>query len=220
MSSSELLPLPWLVEASIYNVKIGNDTVITTVTDREAIVNSSISELKSELKSTPNPFVGIDVVNNGDLLLCHVKNRCLIIQFKRILDNQTDIPQPLKEFLYDPTITFIGPRYISQKSAFSYYTSEGIIQKLELSRIVDVSYLAGKLLKKPKLLSSPLEELMGEVDVDIKRPVICGGLMRPNWQSSSILSEDEVKFAMYEVHSCYQTASKLTDVISASVSGQ
>ncbi|XP_059295384.1 uncharacterized protein LOC132048705 [Lycium ferocissimum] len=225
MSSSELLPLPWLIEASTYNVKIGNDTVITTVADRETIVNSSISELKSELKSTPNPFVGIDVVNNGDLLLFHVKKRCLIIQFKRmvVLDNQTDIPQSLKEFLNDRTITFIGPRNISQKSTLSYDTARvlydingaSIHRKLELGRIVDVGYLAGKLLKKPKLLSSTLEEVMAEANVDIKKPVISEGSIRPNWQSSSVLSEEEVKLAMYEVHSCYQIASKLNDATSA-----
>ncbi|XP_060176425.1 uncharacterized protein LOC132606809 isoform X2 [Lycium barbarum] len=225
-SNPELLPLPWLIEASTYNVKIGNDTVITTVADRETIVNSSISELKSELKSTPNPFVGTDVVNNGDLLLFRVKNRCLIIQFKRmvVLDNQTGTPQSLKEFLNDQTITFIGPRNISQKSTFSYsipvsvsYGISGVpsYRKLELSRIVAVGYLAGKLLKKPKLLSSTLEEVMAEADVDIKKPVISKGSIRPNWQSSSVLSEEEVKLAMYEVHSCYQIASKLTDATSA-----
>ncbi|XP_060176426.1 uncharacterized protein LOC132606812 isoform X1 [Lycium barbarum] len=221
MSSSELLPLPWLVEASIYNVKIGNDTVITTVTDREAIVNSSISELNSELKSTPNPFVGIDVINNGDLLLFHVKKRCLIIQFKRmvVLDYQTEVPQSIKEFLKDHTITFIGPRNISQNSTPSYISGSSS-EKIELNRIVDVRYLAGKLLKKPKLLSSTLEELMGEVNVDIKKPVISEGSIRPNWQSSSVLSEEEVKLAMYGVHSCYKIASKLTDAISASVRGQ
>ncbi|XP_060174485.1 uncharacterized protein LOC132605314 [Lycium barbarum] len=221
MSSSELLPLPWLIEASTYNVKIGNDTVITTVADRETIVNSSISELKSELKSTPNSFVGIDVVNNGDLLMFHVKKRCLIIQFKRmlVLDNQTDISQSLQEFLCDRTITFIGPRNISQKSTPSYISgSSG--RKIEFTRIVDVGYLAGKLLKKPKLLSSTLEEVMAEADVDIKKPVISEDSIRPNWQSSSVLSEEEVKLAMYEVHSCYQIASKLIDATSASVSMQ
>ncbi|XP_060176433.1 uncharacterized protein LOC132606813 isoform X2 [Lycium barbarum] len=221
MSSSDLLPLPWLVEASIYTVKIGNDTVITTVADHAVIFYSSISELKSELKSTLNPFVGVDVVNNGDLLLFHVKNRCIIIQFKRLVlsDNKNDIPHSLKEFLYDRTITFIGPRNIIQKSTLSYQQSGLCGEKLELNRIVDVGYLAAKLLKKPKLLSSTLEELMGEVDVDIKKPVISEGSIRPNWQSSSVLSEEEVKFAMYEVHSCYQIASKLADAISASVIG-
>jgi len=148
-------------------VKIGEETVITTVTDREAIVISSISALKSELK-TPDPFVGIDNVNNGDLLLFHVKNRCLIIQFNRMmkLDNLTDIPLSLKEFLWDKSITFIGPRNISQNSTESYISgSRG--QKLVLNRIVDVGYLSGKLCKKPDLLSSTLEELMGRVGIDI-----------------------------------------------------
>ncbi|KAG5582401.1 hypothetical protein H5410_053028 [Solanum commersonii] len=44
---SEQLPLARLIQASSYNMKIGDETVITTVTDRLAIVNSSISELKS-----------------------------------------------------------------------------------------------------------------------------------------------------------------------------
>ncbi|XP_060176423.1 uncharacterized protein LOC132606807 [Lycium barbarum] len=221
MSLSELLPRPWLIEASTFNVKIGNDTVITTVADRETIVNSSISELKRELKRTPNPFVGIDVVNNGDLLLFRVKNRCLIIQFKRmvVLDKLSDSPQSLKELLNDRTITFIGPRNISQKSTFSYDTGSvfrgaPIHMKLKLSRIVDVGYLASKLLKKPKLLTSTLEEVMAEANVDIKKPVISEESIRPNWESSSVLSEEEVKLAMYEVHSCYQIASKLTDATS------
>ncbi|KAH0677131.1 hypothetical protein KY285_024932 [Solanum tuberosum] len=114
--SSECLPLSWLVQASTYNVKIGEETVITTVTDREAIVISSISALKSELK-TPDPFVGID-----------------------------------NEFLWDKSITFIGPRNISQNSTESYISS------------------------------STLEELLGEVVVDIKKPIINEGSMRPNWQ--------------------------------------
>ncbi|XP_055808145.1 uncharacterized protein LOC129876682 [Solanum dulcamara] len=217
---SELLPISWLIQASIYNVKIGKEIVITTVTDREAIMNSSISELKSVLKSTPDPFVGIDVVNNGDLLLFHVKKRCLIIQFNRmmVLDNLIDIPHSLKEFLKDRSITFIGPGNIRQNSTVSYISgSSG--EKLEFNRVVYVGYLTGKLCKKPNLLSCTLEELMGEVGIDIKKPVISEGSIRPNWQSSSILSEEEVKLAMYQVHSCYQIASKLiTDATSATAS--
>uniref|UniRef100_M1BNE4 3'-5' exonuclease domain-containing protein n=1 Tax=Solanum tuberosum TaxID=4113 RepID=M1BNE4_SOLTU len=218
MSLSERLPRSWLVQASTYNVKIGEETVITTVTDREAIVISSISALKSELK-TPDPFVGIDNVNNGDLLLFHVKNRCLIIQFNRMmkLDNLTDIPLSLKEFLRDKSITFIGPRNISQNSTESYISVSNS-DKLVLNRVVHVGYLTGKLCKKPNLQSSTLEELLGEVVVDIKKPIINEGSMRPNWQSSSILSEEEVKLAVYEVYSCYQIASKLiTDATSATV---
>lgn len=213
---SERLPLSWLVQASTYNVKIGEETVITTVTDREAMAISSILALRSELK-TPDPFVGIDVVNNGDLLLFHVKNRCLIIQFNRmmLLDDLTVIPSPLNELLGDKSITFIGPRHLCQNSTESYISgSRG--QKLVLNRIVDVGYLSGKLCKKPDLLSSTLEELLGRVGIDIKKPVISEGSMRPDWQSSSVLSEEEVKYAMYEVHSCYQIASKLiTDATSA-----
>ncbi|KAJ8533763.1 hypothetical protein K7X08_007087 [Anisodus acutangulus] len=85
------------------------------------------------------------------------------------------------------------------------------VKKFELERIVDVGYLAGKLRKKPKLLSCTLEELMGEVGLDIKKPVTTQGSMRSNWQFSSVLSEEEVKFAMYEVHTCYHIASKLID---------
>ncbi|TMW86901.1 hypothetical protein EJD97_020718 [Solanum chilense] len=220
---SELLPLSWLVQASTYKVKIGEETVITTVTDREAIAISSISALKSRLK-TPDPFVGIDVVNNGDLLLFHVKTRCLIIQFNRmmLLDNLTDIPAPLKEFLRDEDITFIGPRNISQNCTELYISGTGsssekiISQKIILSRIVDVGYLTGKLCKKPDLLSSTLEELLGRVGIDIKKPLISEGSMRSDWQSSSVLSEDEVKYAMYQVHACYQIASKLITDATAS----
>ncbi|TMW86903.1 hypothetical protein EJD97_020720 [Solanum chilense] len=207
---SEKLPLPWLIQASSYNMKIGDETVITTVTDRLAIVNSNIAELKSVLKSSPNPFVGIDVLNNGDLLLFHVKKRCLIIQFKRmlVLDNLTDLPNSVQNLLADSSITFIGPRNITQKSTLSYVSGwQG--RKFEISRIVDVGYLSGKLCKKPNLMSSTLEELLGEVGLDIKKPVISEGSMRPNWKSSSILSEEEVKLAMYEVHSCFQIATKL-----------
>ncbi|WMV51900.1 hypothetical protein MTR67_045285 [Solanum verrucosum] len=217
MSLSERLPLSWLVQASTYNVKIGEETVITTVTDREAIAISSISALKSELR-TLDPFVGIDVVNNGDLLLFHVKKRCLIIQFNRMmkLDNLTDIPPSLQEFLCDETITFIGPKNISPNSIESSYIVGSSGQRLKFTRVVDVGYLTGKLCKKPDLLSSTLEELMGRVGIDIKKPIISERSMRPDWQSSSVLSEEEVKLAMYKVHSCYQIATKLiTDATSA-----
>ncbi|KAL3356811.1 hypothetical protein AABB24_017459 [Solanum stoloniferum] len=213
---SERLPLSWLVQASTFNVKIGEETVITTVTDREAMAISSISALKSELK-TPDPFVGIDVVNNGDLLLFHVKNRCLIIQFNRmmLLDYLTDIPSSLQEFLLDKSITFIGPRNMSQMSIGSSISGRSS-EKIVFNRIVDVGYLSGKLCRKPDLLSSTLEELLGRVGIDIKKPVISEGSMRPDWQSSSVLSEEEVKYVMYEVHSCYQIANKLiTDATSA-----
>lgn len=215
---SELLPLSWLVQASAYKVKIGEETVITTVTDREAIAISSISALRSELE-TPDPFVGIDVVNNGDLLLFHVKNRCLIIQFNRmmLLDDLTDIPVPLKEFLRDKSITFIGPRNISQNCTESYISGTGSSSdKIVLNRVVDVGYLTGKLCKKPDLLSSTLEELLGRVGIDMKKPLISEGSMRPDWHSSSVLSEDEVKYAMYQVHACYQIASKLITDATAS----
>ncbi|KAH0677130.1 hypothetical protein KY285_024931 [Solanum tuberosum] len=183
-------------------MKIGEETVITIVTDRLAIVNSSISKLKSVLKSTPNPFVRIDAVNNGDLLLFYVKQRCLIIQFKGMLDS---------------SITFIGPRNITQKYTLSN-VSGGRGWKIKIRRIVDVGYLTGKLCKKPNLLSSTLEELLDEVGVEIKKSLISEGSIRPNWQSSSILSEEEVKLAMYEVHSCYQIASKIiTDATSATM---
>ncbi|KAK4345515.1 hypothetical protein RND71_035691 [Anisodus tanguticus] len=122
MSSSKLLPLSWLVNASSYNVKFCENTIITTVV-----------------------------------------------------------------------------------------TVKKSVKKFELKRIVDVGYLAGKLRKNPKLLNCTLEELMGEVGLDIKKPVTTQGSMRPNWQFSSVLSEEEVKLAMYEVHTCYHIASKLID---------
>ncbi|TMW86902.1 hypothetical protein EJD97_020719 [Solanum chilense] len=216
---SELLPLSWLVQASTYKVKIGEETVITTVTDREAIAISSISALRSELK-TPDPFVVIDVVSNGDLLLFHVKNRCLIIQFNRmmLLDDLTNVPAPLKEFLRDKSITFIGPRHLSQnctESSYMYGTGSRR-ERIVFNRVVDVGYLTGKLCKKPDLLCSTLEELLGRVGIDMKKPLISEGSMRSDWQSSSVLSEDEVKYAMYQVHACYQIANKLITDATAS----
>ncbi|KAK4379503.1 hypothetical protein RND71_001365 [Anisodus tanguticus] len=94
---------------------------------------------------------------------------------------------------------------------------------LRIRTAVDVGYLAAQILKKPKLLTSTLEELKLEVDVEIMRPTIANGSLRHKWESSVVLSEEEVKVAMYEVYSCYQIATKMaTEVIQvgASTTGQ
>ncbi|PHU20041.1 hypothetical protein BC332_11192 [Capsicum chinense] len=72
---------------------------------------------------------------------------------------------------------------------------------------LEASFLTAKLCQKPNLLSSRLEELIGEVDIDVKKPVTSKGSI-PNWQSSSVLSEEEVNLVMYHIYSCYQIASK------------
>ncbi|KAH0766118.1 hypothetical protein KY285_001989 [Solanum tuberosum] len=140
---SERLPLPWLLQMSIYNVKIGGENVITRVADRETTMSHGISELRHDMKADPNPIVGIDVVNS----------------------------------------------------------------------VVDVGYLAAQIRKKPRLLTSTLEELMLEVDVEIMRPIIGNSSLRHKWESSAVLSEEEVKVAMYEVYSCYQIATKVIEVM-------
>ncbi|XP_016513704.1 uncharacterized protein LOC107830599 [Nicotiana tabacum] len=128
------------------------------------------------------------------------------------LDDLTAIPDSLMQFLSDKSITFVGPKNISHKSTLYVSESRSKI-KLECNRIVDICYLGAKILMKPKLLTGTLEDLMVEAGLDhIKRPIINNGEMRANWQSSSVLSEEEVKYAMYEVYSCYQLASKLCDV--------
>ncbi|KAJ8573432.1 hypothetical protein K7X08_009943 [Anisodus acutangulus] len=119
-----------------------------------------ITELRHELKSDPNPIVGIDVVNSGDLLLFYVK--------RRLINNKS-------------------------------FTWSGVYQKFDFKIVVDVGYLAAQILKKPKLLTSTLEELMLKVDVEIMRPIIANGSLRRKWESSVVLSEEEVKVAMYEV---------------------
>lgn len=161
----------------------------------------------------PNPAAGIDIINGGDLLLLCVKKQCLIIQFRRMmtLDDLTEIPDSLMQFLNDKSITLVGPKNISHKSTLYVSESRSKI-KLECNRIVDICYLGAKILMKPKLLTGTLEDLMVEAGLDhIKRPIINNGEMRTNWQSSSVLSEEEVKYAMYEVYSCYLIASKLYD---------
>ncbi|WMV11083.1 hypothetical protein MTR67_004468 [Solanum verrucosum] len=157
-------------------------------------MSHGISELRHDMKADPNPIVGIDVVNSGDLLLFYVKKRCLIIQYNRILDKN---------------ITFVGPRHINNKS----FTWSGVYQKFDFKTVVDVGYLAAQIRKKPRLLTSTLEELMLEVDVEIMRPIIGNGSLRHKWESSAVLSEEEVKVAMYEVYSCYQIATKVIDVM-------
>ncbi|KAF3634339.1 hypothetical protein T459_03164 [Capsicum annuum] len=208
---SERLPLPWLLQMSIYNVKIGGENVIVRVADREATMSHGISELRQDFKSDPNPIVGIDVVNSGDLLLFYVKKRCLIIQYNRILalNDKYQVPSFLASFLQDKNITFVGPRHINNKS----FTWSSVYQKFDFKTVVDVGYLAAQIRKKPRLLTCTLEELMLEVDVEIMRPIIANGSLRHKWESSAVLSEEEVKVAMYEVYSCYQIASKVIEVM-------
>uniref|UniRef100_A0A3Q7EK48 3'-5' exonuclease domain-containing protein n=1 Tax=Solanum lycopersicum TaxID=4081 RepID=A0A3Q7EK48_SOLLC len=212
---SERLPLPWLLQMSIYNVKIGGENVITRVADREATMSHGISELRHDMKADPNPIVGIDVVNSGDLLLFYVKKRCLIIQYNRILalNDKYQVPSFLASFLQDKNITFVGPRHINNKS----FTWSGVYQKFDFKTVVDVGYLAAQICKKPRLLSSTLEELMLEVDVEIMRPIIGNGSLRHKWESSAVLSEEEVKVAIYEVYSCYQIATKVIEVMQTGV---
>lgn len=87
---------------------------------------------------------------------------------------------------------------------------------------MEVGYLVAQIRKKPELLKSKLEELMAEVGLAVVRPVgdvmcmspfIVNGSMRQNWSSSEVLSDEEVKVAIYDVYSCYRIASKVTDGI-------
>ncbi|OIS97553.1 PREDICTED: uncharacterized protein LOC109233831 [Nicotiana attenuata] len=186
-----MISVSLLSKMSIYDVNIGGDTVITRVADRIAIVNLGISELKAELNSSDS-IVGIDSINDlannntkfgGDLLLLYVKKRCLIIQYSRLLslEKVRGIPDSLLQFLQDPNIAFVGPRNINTKWLFNSINPGGFNWKFEFRTVVDIGYLAAKVLKKPKLLTSTLEEVEVEAGVDIKKPITSNGAMRENW---------------------------------------
>ena len=136
------------------------------------------------------------------LLLC-VGTNCLIIQ----LLNLPILPVTLVQFLSDENICFLGTgmKNIVRDLNSRHSTSCGSV---ECKTGVEIGYLAAKIMRKPDIENNGLEELAGEVGMDIKQP---SGKC-PDW-NAELFSDEEIKYAMHNAYTSYVIGNKLYGMV-------
>ncbi|MED6201196.1 hypothetical protein PIB30_092503, partial [Stylosanthes scabra] len=101
-------------ETSKYTIKFGSETIETTVTDKAAIVDQWIQDIKVPHPPNSSVIIGLDVERSSStssigrkkpatLHLC-IDDKCLILQLIYI----DSLPLSLKNFLKNPNYFFVG----------------------------------------------------------------------------------------------------------------
>ncbi|XP_075657220.1 uncharacterized protein LOC142627283 [Castanea sativa] len=210
------IPLSLLSKMSIYDVEIGGANVKVSVVDNPAMVDAKINELRSSLQTSERQVVGLDVKfvktygilqNKGKILLLCAGSQCLMIQ----LPDSVCKSDTLGQFLSDETICFLGTgmsKIDSELDSLYYYPPlSSDIRRISFS-VVELGFLAAKILKKPNVENHGLAELAGEVGMDIKEPISeC-----PDW-NAKVFTNEEIKYAVHNAYTSNVIGNKLCDML-------
>ncbi|CAI9105367.1 OLC1v1004275C1 [Oldenlandia corymbosa var. corymbosa] len=209
----------------VYDTEINGVKVKATLAKQDEIVEKELSELKKSLMHTDFPVVGVDFKFSRrstfgrdfdgsapdrtewlpSLLVLYVKGRCLIIQLDHLF------PLSLARFLNDESICFVGIKIdYHLKSLKEHHRSLCISSKAgDLTRYgADIQELAACVLKNRSLLYCPeLSDLARRIGFEIQG-IDESTASPPDW-GAIVFTEEEIKYAIQDAHSCYCIGKKL-----------
>ncbi|KAI3926013.1 hypothetical protein MKW98_028149 [Papaver atlanticum] len=186
-----------------YKVFYYTDTIFTTVTHTETVVDEWIADLYKDYESTKNHVVGLDVewrrLRSDDtgtrnkvavLQLC-LDKRCLIFQFKWC----PQVPKSLKDFLGNDKFIFVGSGVDSE--AYKLMVDHGLM----VARTEELGSSAAYKLSDSYLHRAGLMKLVSEVlqqDLPKRRhPQLS------NWERD-FLSDEQIEYACLDAAVSYK----------------
>lgn len=224
-----MLPFYLLSKTGIYDVDTNGVSVKTRVADQAALVDTGIDELKTELLNMKPPVVGLDVKEckgKAQLFILQTGRRCLIIQLSYLYI--LDTVQSISGFLKDQSICFVGVSMGQKICSIQRINMLGFERTYFLNKILlEMGDLAARILKKPNLSKSSLQEIASEVGIlDDVKPALqvasasasasssasASTALSPDW-SAKFFSPEEVKCAIQEANVTYKVARKLVSMI-------
>ncbi|XP_028765123.1 Werner Syndrome-like exonuclease [Neltuma alba] len=201
--SSSISHIP--AATSKYSVKYGGKAIETTVTDKAAVADEWVQEIRNKYSGNAKVVVGLDVewkptdainVKPATLQLC-INDKCLILQ----LLHMEEFPTSLKRFFMDSKFTFVGVEIekdiskITEKYGLEFRNREDI-RELAMSR--NKYGITGD--------KTSLKDLaMVVCNIHLKKPV---NVQASDWEAST-LSSEQVEYACMDSYASYCVGHKL-----------
>lgn len=186
----------FLSKIGVYKIQTQGVTIDVKLVENEAVVAEGLSELKSHIGTT----TAVGLVLEGQILQLCVGTRCLLVRL-----SYTDVPKCLGDFLADKETCFVGFGMNSTRSDLNASLSLSIYYGIDCKNAVDVTELAARILKKPKLCGCELATIAAEVGVSLEESP---RLEDFNW-GASVFSDEEVKYAIQDAYACHLIGTKL-----------
>ncbi|KAL5565891.1 hypothetical protein UlMin_029055 [Ulmus minor] len=182
------IPSSLVPKVDDHQVRIGNVTVTVHLTEHPLFVSKKLQSFI--FRPFYRHVVGLDIQFDSRCslrwLLLYTGNCCLKF-YVPLLDLNVPASQNyLNQFLSDKNVIFVGH-----------------INKIDCKYGMELSFLAARVLKKPNMLNLQLEQLAGEVGLDVK-PRTCANI---NW-CSRVFLEDDFKYAIHNAFHSYAIGNK------------
>ncbi|GMH31967.1 hypothetical protein Nepgr_033811 [Nepenthes gracilis] len=189
------------------------EMVKVEVLDSAELIKSWITERLQRMLQEGEHIVGLDLQANknrccdcsaNSLLVIYINNEnCLVVQLKYV----GKIPEPLKKFLGNRRICFMGVGLDRKLSR---------VPHLQVCRTVELSYLAARIRKEQSYCNSDLRALAALYEVPYEPlasgACCCGGRGRINYEARVFLNQ-EVKALVRDAYVCYKIWQRLVEAL-------